>query len=44
VPLEISRTVTPDEFISKVLKWLYGGDLQLNVLDAEEEAEGFLNE
>jgi hypothetical protein len=44
VPLEISRTIAPDEFISKVRKWLYGGDLQLNILDAEEEAKGFLNE
>jgi small GTP-binding protein len=43
VPLEISRTVTPDEFISKVQKWLYGGDLQLNILEAEEEAKGLLN-
>ncbi len=37
IPLEISRSVTPDEFISKVQKWLYGGDLQLNILEAEEK-------
>lgn len=44
VPLEFSRTIPPDEFISKVQKWLYGGDLQLNILEAKEEAKGFLNE
>ncbi len=44
IPLEFSRTIPPDEFISKVQKWLYGGDLQLNILEAEAEAKGFLNE
>lgn len=42
IPLEFSRTVPPDEFISKVQKWLYGGDLQLNILEAKEEPKGFL--
>jgi small GTP-binding protein len=44
IPLEFSRTIPPDEFISKVRNWLYGGDLQLNILEAKEEAKGLLNE
>ena len=44
IPLEITRTVPPDEFISKVKKWLYGGDLQTNLLEAEEESKGLLGD
>lgn len=44
IPLEFSRTIPPDEFISNVRKYLYGDDLQLNILEAKEEAKGFLNE
>ncbi len=44
LPFEISRTITPDEFISKVRQLAYGDDLQLNILQAEEETKGFLGQ
>lgn len=44
IPLEFSRSIPPDEFITKVQKWLYGGDLQKNILQAKEEVKGFLSE
>jgi internalin A len=44
IPLEFSRTVPPDEFISKIQKWFYGDDLQLNFLEAKHEAKGLLGE
>ncbi|HSK72343.1 MAG TPA: hypothetical protein VK892_11640, partial [Pyrinomonadaceae bacterium] len=44
IPLEISRTITPDEFISKVRKWAYGDDLQLNILQAEAETKELLGQ
>lgn len=31
IPLEFSRTIPPDEFVSKVQKYLYGDDLQTNI-------------
>lgn len=31
--LEFSRTIPPEEFVDKVREWLYGGDLQMNLLD-----------
>jgi hypothetical protein len=37
--LEFERTVPPDEFISKVRKWAYGDDLQLNIFEAEDETK-----
>ncbi|MCD9189401.1 MAG: ADP-ribosylation factor-like protein [Pyrinomonadaceae bacterium] len=32
IPLEFSRTIPSDEFVGKVKEWLYGGDLQTNLL------------
>ncbi len=40
--LETTRTITPDEYISKVQKTLYGDDLQINILQAKDEAKGLL--
>lgn len=36
IPLEFSRTIPPDEFISKVQEWLYDSDLQVDILEAKE--------
>jgi len=44
IPLEITRAIPPDEFVSKVRDWLYGGDLQTNLLAAEDEPKGLLGD
>jgi hypothetical protein len=44
IPLEFSRKITPDEFVGKVRQYLYGGDLQTNILQAKEEAKGLLDD
>lgn len=38
--LKFERRITSEEFISKVRNWLYGGELQTNLLAAKEESEG----
>jgi len=42
IPLEFERKIPPDEFVSRVRSWLYGGDLQTNLLEAEDEPKGLL--
>lgn len=44
LPFEISRTITPNEFIEKVRQVAYGDDMQLNILEAKEETKGFLGQ
>lgn len=37
IPLEFTKDILPDEFISKVQNWFYGDDLQTNLFESREK-------